>query len=395
MKKIIIGITGSIAAFKTIQFISDLTKQDYLIDVILTPSAARFVTADSIQALTKRKVYIDLFDDDPGTITHIDLVKDADAFLVMPASATTVAKLAIGMADNMLTAAFLAATCPKIVAPAMNVHMYQNKATQRNLMVLRNDLIDIVEPVEGLLACGDVGVGKLADYDTIMMRLEYALHDHPLLGQRVLVTAGPTQEALDPVRFITNHSSGKMGYAIARAAYIMGADVTLISGPVSLKKLPYIHTVSITSASDLANAVDVYGPLADYVIMAAAVADYAPSKISAQKIKKNDDSMMLSLSRTKDILAALGQRAKETQVICGFAMESENLIDNAKGKLLKKRCDMIIANSIADEGAGFSHDTNVISFVELSGVTKLPIQSKSALGYIIMEKCIEIRSKKL
>ena len=234
-KKLIIGITGSIAAFKSVQLISDLSKENYEIDVLMTPSAAKFVTPLSIQALTKRKVYIDVFDDDPGTITHVDIVKNADAFIVVPASATTMAKLAYGIADNMLTAAFLAATCPKLIAPAMNVHMYENNATQRNIDTLKNDGVLFIEPGTGLLACGDIGKGKLADYNSIKLMIEYALHSHPLKGKRVLISAGPTRESMDPVRFISNHSTGKMGYAIARAAFLLGADVTLAHGPVSLR----------------------------------------------------------------------------------------------------------------------------------------------------------------
>ena len=264
MKKLIIGITGSIAAFKTVQFISDLVKEKYEIEVMLTPSAAKFLTPTSISALTKKKTYIDVFDDDPGCITHVDIVKDADLFMI------------------------LAATCPKLIAPAMNVHMYENKATQRNIQTLKDDGVLFVEPAVGLLACGDTGKGKLADYDHLHLMMEYALSDHPLQGKKVLVTAGPTQESLDPVRFLTNHSSGKMGYSIARAAFVLGAQVRLIHGPTSLKPVPYIINQSITSAQDLFECVKRHHIHYDYIIMSAAVADYTPVETSTEKIKKND-----------------------------------------------------------------------------------------------------------
>lgn len=335
MKKLIIGITGSIAAFKTVQFISDLVKEKYEIEVMLTPSAAKFVTPTSISALTKKKTYIDVFDDDPGCITHVDIVKDADLFMIVPASATTIAKCANGIADNMLTAAFLAATCPKLIAPAMNVHMFENKATQRNIQTLKDDGVLFVEPAVGLLACGDTGKGKLADYDHLHLMMEYALSDHPLQGKKVLVTAGPTQESLDPVRFLTNHSSGKMGYSIARAAFILGATVRLIHGSTSLKPVPYIINQSITSTQDLFECVKRHHTHYDYIIMSAAVADYTPVKTSTEKIKKNDNELILKLKKNPDILDYIGHHQVEHQVICGFAMETQDLIENASKKLNK------------------------------------------------------------
>ena len=311
MKKLIIGITGYIAAFKTVQFISDLVKEKYEIEVMLTPSAAKFLTPTSISALTKKKTYIDVFDDDPGCITHVDIVKDADLFMIVPASATTIAKCANGIADNMLTAAFLAATCPKLIAPAMNVHMYENKATQRNIQTFKDD---------GVL---------FVDYDHLHLMMEYALSDHPLQGKKVLVTAGPTQESLDPVRFLTNHSSGKMGYSIARAAFVLGAQVRLIHGPTSLKPVPYIINQSITSAQDLFECVKRHHTHYDYIIMSAAVADYTPVETSTEKIKKNDNELILKLKKNPDILDYIGHHQVEHQVICGFAMETQDLIEKA------------------------------------------------------------------
>ncbi len=300
-KKIVIGITGSIAAFKAIQLISDLTKTDYELEVIMTKSACQFVTPLSIQSLTKKKVYVDVFDDDIGHITHIDIVKGASLFMVVPASANTIAKLANGIADNMLTASFLAATCPKLIAPAMNVNMYQNRATQRNINQLKKDGVLFVEPDTGLLACGVVGKGKLADFATIRLMMDYALSEHPLLGKKVLVSAGPTQESLDPVRFISNHSTGKMGYAIARAAFLLGAQVKIISGPVNIT-LPLVEIEHITTANEMYDALVNLAPFYDYIIMSAAVGDYRAEHIAENKIKKSDDTLTITFNKNRDIL---------------------------------------------------------------------------------------------
>lgn len=391
-KKIVIGITGSIAAFKTVQFISDLTKKGYEIEVLLTDAGARFVTPDSISALTKKRVYRDVFDEDPSMIAHIDLVKDADLFLIMPASANTIAKLANGLADNILTAAYLASTCPKIICPAMNTHMYKNVATQRNLKQLRSDGAYIVEPGTGQLACGDVGEGKLADFMTIEMAMVYVLNDHPLKGRRVLVTAGPTQEALDPVRYLTNHSSGKMGYAIAKAAYILGADVTLLSGPVSLPAIPGVTIESFTSADDLFELTKKKYRLYDYIIMAAAVGDYTPVEIAKDKIKKSEETFTVHLKKNPDILKYIGAH-KTDQVICGFAMETKDLIENATVKLLTKNADLIIANNLKVEGAGFQTDTNVITIIDKHGAHPKEIMSKEELGFVILKECMKIKEK--
>lgn len=389
MKKLIIGITGSIAAFKTVQFISDLVKEKYEIEVMLTPSAAKFVTPTSISALTKKKTYIDVFDDDPGCITHVDIVKDADLFMIVPASATTIAKCANGIADNMLTAAFLAATCPKLIAPAMNVHMYENKATQRNIQTLKDDGVLFVEPAVGLLACGDTGKGKLADYDHLHLMMEYALSDHPLQGKKVLVTAGPTQEALDPVRFLTNHSSGKMGYSIARAAFILGAKVRLIHGPTSLKPVPYIINQSITSAQDLFECVKRHHTHYDYIIMSAAVADYTPVETAEEKIHKGNGDTSFVCRRTTDILKTLGENKKDGQVLIGFSMETENMIERTRTKLTKKNCDYICANNLKEEGAGFGTDTNHIVILSEDGMHDLPLASKYTTACSILKYCLK------
>ena len=392
-KKIVIGITGSIAAFKAIQLISDLTKTDYELEVIMTKSACQFVTPLSIQSLTKKKVYVDVFDDDIGHITHIDIVKGASLFMVVPASANTIAKLANGIADNMLTASFLTATCPKLIAPAMNVNMYQNRATQRNINQLKKDGVLFVEPDTGLLACGVVGKGKLADFATIRLMMDYALSEHPLLGKKVLVSAGPTQESLDPVRFISNHSTGKMGYAIARAAFLLGAQVKIISGPVNIT-LPLVEIEHITTANEMYDALVNLAPFYDYIIMSAAVGDYRAEHIAENKIKKSDDTLTITFNKNRDILQAVGENKKDNQVICGFAMETENLLENAKKKLINKNADMIVANSLTEQGAGFGTDTNIVTFITRDGHESLKKSSKEELGFKILMKLKEIEDEK-
>lgn len=387
-KKIVIGITGSIAAFKAIQLISDLNKMDYDLEVILTEAAAKFITPLSIRALIKKKVYIDIFDDDPETITHIDIVKDADLFIIVPASANTIAKVAYGIADNMLTAAFLAATCTKMIAPAMNVHMYENPITIENMNKLKNAGTLFINPTNGLLACGDIGNGKLADEDTIISMIEYALAPKPLKGKNVLVTAGPTIELIDPVRYITNHSSGKMGYAIAKAAFDLGANVTLISGPTLLKAPIGVNVIPIQTANEMFEACKEIYEQQDYIIKAAAVGDYSPIEIANEKIKKNDSNMTLELKKNIDILAYLGEH-KTHQKICGFAMETQDLIENATKKLINKNCDMLVANSLKTQGAGFKGDTNIVTLLFKDHQKQLDLMNKSDLGYIILNELME------
>ncbi len=386
-KKIIIGITGSIAAFKSIQLISDLVKQGYQIEVMMSESATRFVTPVCIQSLTKRKVYVDTFDDEnPAIITHVDIVKDADLFMVVPASAHTIAKLAYGMADNMLTSAFLAATCPKLIAPAMNVHMYENPITQKNMQLLKETGVVFVEPISGLLACGDTGNGKLADEDTLLEMIDYMLAPKTLSGKNILISAGPTQESLDPVRFITNHSSGKMGYALAKAAFQLGANVTLVSGPTHLKKPHGVNVIDVISANDMYHQIIQRVKEYDYIIMSAAVGDYACNEIADEKIKKHTDTLTLELHKNKDILLEIGKRRLASQVICGFAMETSHLIENAQMKLQKKNCDMIVANHLKTDGAGFQGDTNVVSILTPQEITDYQKMSKQELAYIILNQ---------
>lgn len=394
-KKIIIGITGSVAAFKSIQLISDLVKQGYQIEVMMSESATRFVTPVCIQSLTKRKVYVDTFDDEnPAIITHVDIVKDADLFMVVPASAHTIAKLAYGMADNMLTSAFLAATCPKLIAPAMNVHMYENPITQKNMQLLKETGVIFVEPISGLLACGDTGNGKLADEDTLLEMIDYMLAPKTLSGKNILISAGPTQESLDPVRFITNHSSGKMGYALAKAAFQLGANVTLVSGPTHLKKPHGVNVIDVISANDMYHQIIQRVKEYDYIIMSAAVGDYACNEIADEKIKKHTDTLTLELHKNKDILLEIGKRRLASQVICGFAMETSHLIENAQMKLQKKNCDMIVANHLKTDGAGFQGDTNVVSILTQQEITDYQKMSKQELAYIILNQMKKLEEEK-
>lgn len=394
-KKIIIGITGSVAAFKSIQLISDLVKQGYQIEVMMSESATRFVTPVCIQSLTKRKVYVDTFDDEnPAIITHVDIVKDADLLMVVPASAHTIAKLAYGMADNMLTSAFLAATCPKLIAPAMNVHMYENPITQKNMQLLKETGVVFVEPISGLLACGDTGNGKLADEDTLLEMIDYMLAPKTLSGKNILISAGPTQESLDPVRFITNHSSGKMGYALAKAAFQLGANVTLVSGPTHLKKPHGVNVIDVISANDMYHQIIQRVKEYDYMIMSAAVGDYACNEIADEKIKKHTDTLTLELHKNKDILLEIGKRRLASQVICGFAMETSHLIENAQMKLQKKNCDMIVANHLKTDGAGFQGDTNVVSILTQQEITDYQKMSKQELAYIILNQMKKLEEEK-
>lgn len=386
-KKIIIGITGSIAAYKSVQLISDLIKKGYHIEVMMSESATRFITPVCIQSLTKRKVYVDTFDDEnPAIITHIDIVKDADLFMVVPASAHTISKLAYGMADNMLTSAFLAATCPKLIAPAMNVHMYENPITQKNIQILKETGVTFVEPVAGLLACGDIGKGKLADEDILLEMIEYMLTPKTLQGKKILVSAGPTQESIDPVRFITNHSSGKMGYALARSAFLLGGDVTLVSGPTNLPKPYGVKIIDIVSAKQMHDEIMQRVEEFDYIIMSAAVGDYSCQTIAQEKIKKNDETLTLELQKNQDILYEIGQNRLPHQVICGFAMETQDLIENAQKKLQKKNCDMIVANHLKTKGAGFQGDTNVVSILTPHGIHHYELMSKNELSILILNQ---------
>ena len=393
-KHILIGITGSVAAFKTAQLVSNLIKKGYDIDVIMTKNACKFIQPLTFEALIKKPVYIDTFSKDEGfQIKHIELAKKTDCFVVVPASANMIGKIANGICDDMLSTTFLATSTKKLIAPAMNVAMYDNLATQRNIERCKTYGIKFVEPGVGLLACGDIGRGKLADLQEIEEMIEYCLTPKILKRKNILITAGPTCEAIDPVRYITNHSSGKMGYALAKKAYQLGANVTLISGPTQLS-IPYgVKHISITSAKDMFDTIKSLYQKQDYIIKAAAVGDYRSSHIASDKIKKNADDFLIELIKNDDILAFLGQN-KTHQILCGFAMETQNLIENATNKFNKKNCDLLIANDLTQEGAGFKVDTNKVVMITKNNATSLDLMSKDQLATKILEKLKEIGDQK-
>ena len=364
-KTILLGVTGSIAAYKAADLASRLVKQHAQVHVIMTENAAKFISPITFETLTSRKCITDTFDrNHPIEVEHISLAKKADLAIIAPATANIIAKMAYGIADDMLSTTLLACTCPVLVSPAMNTRMYEHPATQANLAVLKERGVKIIEPSSGHLACGDEGKGKLPDpavlVDSILLEIAC---EKDLAGKKVLVTAGPTQEAIDPVRFITNHSSGKMGYAIAHAAALRGAEVTLVSGPVSLTPPAGVKLVPITSARDLFNAVTAVSDQQDIIIKAAAVADYRPAAVSDEKIK--------------DTLQYLGQHKRAGQVLCGFAMETSDLENKARGKLKKKNLDMIVANNVKVAGAGFGTDTNVVTFITPDDTQQLEIMTSS------------------
>lgn len=395
-KTIVLGISGGIAAFKAAQLCSNLIKKDYDVEVIMTQNATEFITPLTFESLTKHNVMVSTFEKVADrSVKHISIAKRADLFVIVPATANVIAKIVHGIADDMLTTTFLAASCKKLIAPAMNTQMYDNPVTQRNIKECSSLGYELIYPEVGYLACGDTGGGKLADIAYIEERIEAALQEETLLkGKRVIVTAGPTQEALDPVRYITNHSSGKMGYELAKAARNMGADVILISGPVALQAPQGVEVVPVVSANDMFAAVKERYKEADIIIKAAAVGDYRPMVVAEDKIKKQGDRLELAFVKNPDILAYLGEHKKAHQVICGFAMETQNLIENATEKLTKKHCDMIIANNLKVEGAGFQSDTNVATIIKADGIQTLEKMSKYELGNTILHQIIDIMSQR-
>lgn len=395
-KHILIGVTGGIAAYKACDLVSRLSKKDYEIKVLMTKHATEFVNPLTFSSLSHNNCYSDLFDkniEDP--IEHISLAKWADLFVIVPATGNVIAKVVHGIADDFLTTTFLACHTKKMICPAMNVHMYENPVTQENLAKAKQLGYTIVEPVVGYLACQDTGKGKLASVDTIEQAIDNAFKkDEPLLGKNVLITAGPTQEALDPVRFISNHSSGKQGFAIAKAAKELGANVTVVSGPVSIPDVEGVNTIHIKSAREMFEAVKENLENAHYIIMAAAVADYRPEIVADQKIKKDEDTLQIRMVKNPDILKYAGKHKKDNQVICGFAMETENLEENAYKKLVSKNCDMLIANNLFTKGAGFKGDTNVVTLFKQNDKEQLPMLSKEELGYKILSVLKEIEEGK-
>ena len=385
MKHIVLGVTGSIAAYKACDLVSQLSKiKDIEIDVIMTKAACEFITPLTFESLLHKKVYLDPFISLDGQINHITLAQKADLMVMVPASANSIAKVVNGLANDLLSDTWLAATCPKMIFPAMNTNMYENPITKHNIELAKSYGISVIEPSVGHLACGQNGKGKLVAVDEIVEVILAALEEKQLSGKRILISAGPTQEALDPVRFITNHSTGKMGYALAKQASRMGAEVTLVSGPSQLKAPLNTTLINVTSSQDMANVILAQAPNFDYIIMSAAVADYRPQNVASQKIKKHDQTLTVNLEKTTDILATLGQQKKANQILCGFAMETENLIENTSLKLEKKNCDMIVANSIAQKDAGFGVDTNITTFITKTGTKAIPLMLKESLAKEIL-----------
>ena len=391
-KTVLLGVTGGIAAYKAAALASALVKQHAAVEVVMTQNATQFVTPLTFEQLTGRRTMVDTFDRNfSHQVEHISLAERTDLVIIAPATANVMAKLAHGLADDMLTTTVLACKAPKLIAPAMNTNMYENPVTQDNMTILRKYGWDVIEPASGRLACGAVGKGKMPEPEDLLQHiLRYLALPHDLEGKNVLVTAGPTQEALDPVRYLTNHSTGKMGYAIAKMAMLRGAKVTLISGPTSIAPPPFVNVVSIKSAQDMFDAVAANAPQADYIFKAAAVADYTPAQYNDNKMKKKDGDMSIPLKRTQDILKYLGEHRTPNQVICGFSMETENMLQNSQDKLVRKNVDMICANNLKVAGAGFGVDTNIITMITKDSVTELPLLSKEAAANAILDQAISL-----
>ena len=390
-KTVVLGVTGSIAAYKMANVASALVKQHANVTVMMTQNATNFINPITFETLTGNKCLVDTFDRNfQYSVEHVALANSADVVLIAPATANVIAKLAYGLADDMLTTTVLACRCKKIVSPAMNTNMFENPITQYNIDKLKKFGFEIIEPASGRLACGDVGAGKLPAEEILLDYIyKEIMFDKILSGKKVLVTAGPTKEALDPVRYISNHSTGKMGYSLAKVASYMGAEVTLVSGPVALQSPNFVNCVNVVSAKDMYEAVMSKADETDIIIMAAAVADYTSPVVADSKIKKKDQDMSISLARTKDILATLGEKKHEKQFLCGFSMETDNLLDNSSAKLVKKNADMIVANSLRDAGAGFGTDTNIVTLITRDGAETLPIMSKDKVSAKILEDIVK------
>ncbi|MDD7350266.1 MAG: bifunctional phosphopantothenoylcysteine decarboxylase/phosphopantothenate--cysteine ligase CoaBC [Clostridiales bacterium] len=389
-KTVILGVTGSIAAYKMANLTSMLKKLQCDVHVIMTKNATQIINPITFETLTAHKCLVDTFDRNFNyNIEHVALGEKADVVLVAPASADVIGKMAAGIADDMLTTTLLACKCKIMVAPAMNTAMYENVVVQNNLKKLKEFGMEVIEPDSGRLACGVDGKGKLPSEE---MLLEYILREiqfeKDMVGKKVLVTAGATQEAVDPVRYITNHSTGKMGYALAKIAMRRGADVTLVTAPTHLPVPLFVDVVPVKSAADMFEAVKERAPQMDIIVKAAAVADYTPVSVSDEKIKKKEGDMSLPMKRTTDILAYLGEHRKPGQFICGFSMETENLVENSREKLVKKHADLIVANNLRDEGAGFGTDTNVVTLVMEEGIVELPCMSKEQVAEAILDAII-------
>ena len=391
-KSIIIGVSGGIAAYKTAYLVSALSKTAADVNVIMTENACEFIRPIVFETLTGNKCYVDTFDRNFNfDVEHISLAKKADVFLVAPATANVIAKIANGIADDMLTTTFLASKCKKIISPAMNTAMFENQITQNNIAKLKEYGIDVIEPQSGLLACGDIGTGKMPEPGYLFDVIEREIaREKDMLGKKVLVTAGATMEALDPVRFLTNHSSGKMGFAIAKEAMLRGAEVTVVKANTTAEIPNFVNVVEVSSAGDMFNAVKAVSNQQDIIVKAAAVADYTPESYVDSKIKKKDGDLSIALKRTKDILKYLGENKKEGQFLCGFSMETDNMLKNSKAKLSKKNADMIVANNLKDAGSGFKTDTNAVTLITKNGHKLLELKSKADVAKEIFDEILSL-----
>ena len=389
-KTVILGVTGSIAAYKIANLASMLVKLHCNVHVLMTQNATNFIHPITFETLTNNRCIVDTFDRNfQYNVEHVALAKQADVVLIAPASANVIAKLAHGLADDMLTTTTLACTCKKIVSPAMNTQMYHNQITQDNIQKLRDYGFEVIDPASGFLACRDIGAGKMPEPEVL---LDYILKEiafeKDMTGINVLVTAGPTQEAIDPVRYITNHSTGKMGYAIAKCAMLRGANVTLVTGPTSIQKPPFVNVIEIKSAQDMFEAVTSLSDKQNIIIKSAAVADYRPANVSDEKVKKADSELAIDLERTQDILKYLGENKKDHQFLCGFSMETQNMLENSRAKLEKKNLDMIVANNLKVAGAGFGTDTNIVTMITKEDEIELEIMSKDEVAKCILDKIL-------
>lgn len=394
-KTVILGVTGSIAAYKMANVASMLKKQSCEVHVVMTANATNFIHPITFETLTGNKCLVDTFDRNfQYNVEHVALAKKADLLLIAPATANVIAKLAYGLADDMLTTTALACTCKKIVAPAMNTRMYENPIVQDNIKKLKDYDMTVITPETGMLACRDVGAGKLPKEELLVW---YALREiaceKDMAGKRVLITAGPTREALDPVRYITNHSTGKMGYALAKASMLRGACVTLVTGPTAIEKPPFVDVVEVTTAQEMFKAVAERYENQDLLIKAAAVADYRPKEVSAQKIKKSGEDLVIPMERTQDILGYLGEHKRPGQFLCGFSMETQNMLENSREKRKKKNLDMIVANNVKEQGAGFGTDTNIITIITEQEERSLDLMSKEEAANQILDQVLKMEEE--
>ncbi|MCI7450738.1 MAG: bifunctional phosphopantothenoylcysteine decarboxylase/phosphopantothenate--cysteine ligase CoaBC [Blautia sp.] len=395
-KTVLLGVTGSIAAYKIAYLASALMKRHADVHVLMTKNATNFINPITFETLTGNKCLVDTFDRNfQFQVEHVSIAKKADVVMIAPASANVIGKLAHGIADDMLTTTIMACKCKKFISPAMNTNMFENPVIQDNLKILEHYGYEVIAPASGYLACGDTGAGKMPEPETLLAYIERETAcEKDLKGKKILVTAGPTQESIDPVRYITNHSSGKMGYAIAKAAMLRGADVTLVSGRTAIEPPMFVNLVPVVTAKDMYEAVTSVSDEQDIIIKAAAVADYRPAKVSDEKVKKSDGQMSIELERTDDILKYLGEHKREGQFLCGFSMETQNVIGNSRAKLTKKNLDMVAANNVKVEGAGFQGDTNVLTLITQDEEVSLPLMSKEDAALKILDKILLLTSDK-